>query len=123
MTSGASYLFEVNGSITRGTVLSAPVAVDLPVQFQLAQNYPNPFNPSTTIHYVLPVQSAVRLIVYNVLGQSVKELVNAGQDAGSWFMTWNPAAPSGVYFYRILAVPVNDPSKQYAETRKMLLVK
>ncbi|MDY0083606.1 MAG: peptidase S8, partial [Ignavibacteriaceae bacterium] len=48
-----------------------------PKEFRLEQNYPNPFNPTTTIQYQIPViasetkQSAVKLIVYDILGNEV----------------------------------------------------
>ncbi|NIT54751.1 MAG: hypothetical protein GWN00_00455, partial [Aliifodinibius sp.] len=46
--------------------------------FVLGQNYPNPFNPRTTIPFDLPGREAryVRLSIYNILGQEIKELVN-----------------------------------------------
>ncbi|MCW9095884.1 MAG: C25 family cysteine peptidase, partial [Ignavibacteriaceae bacterium] len=45
---------------------------NLPKQFALFQNYPNPFNPSTTIKFTLPVDSRVKINVYNSLGQLVE---------------------------------------------------
>jgi hypothetical protein len=89
----------------------------------LGDNYPNPFNPSTTIQYGLPSRSSVRLVIYNVLGQVVKELVNTEQQAGIQSAVWNANFSSGMYFYRIEATSKDDPSKRFIETKKMLLLK
>ncbi len=42
-------------------------------------SYPNPFNPTTTIAYKIPKDGFVNLIVYNMLGQEVVQLVNQNQ--------------------------------------------
>ena len=89
----------------------------------LGDNYPNPFNPSTTIQYGLPTQSSVRLVIYNVLGQVVKELVNTEQQAGYQSVVWNANVSSGIYFYRLEAVSTENPSKRFVETKKMSLLK
>jgi outer membrane protein assembly factor BamB len=96
----------------------------IPSIYALAQNYPNPFNPSTKIQYVLPVRSTVRLIIYNLLGQVVNELLNAEQQAGVQSVVWNNAnVASGIYFYRIEAVSLDGSNKRFVETKKMLLLK
>ena len=95
-----------------------------PAAFSLRQNYPNPFNPSTRIRYELTVQSQVHLTVYNILGQVVANLAQGVQEAGSKSVEWNAAGlPSGVYFYRLDATSVSDPSKRFTQTRKMVLIK
>jgi len=52
--------------------LSTGVEDDVVINdFTLEQNYPNPFNPATTIKFSLPVNSDVKLVVYNMLDQEI----------------------------------------------------
>ncbi|MEE9269903.1 MAG: S8 family serine peptidase [Candidatus Krumholzibacteria bacterium] len=94
----------------------------LPTQYALLQNYPNPFNPTTNIRYELPQRSAVRLVIYNVKGQVVRELVNESQPAGRYVARWDGrnasgyAVSSGVYFYKIKA-------GTFVTTKKMVFLK
>jgi hypothetical protein len=90
--------------------------------FKLLSNYPNPFNPTTTIRYALPKPAFVNLLVYDINGKIIKNLVHENQDAGEYTISWsgdnNSSLPvaSGVYFYRISA-------DKYQATRQMLLLK
>jgi hypothetical protein len=94
-----------------------------PKAFVLAQNYPNPFNPSTTIKYMLPERSRVRLTVYNALGMEVAVLADGDYNAGVHNVFWKAQAPSGVYFYRIEAAPIGSTKLPFIETKKMILMK
>ncbi len=59
---------------------------------------PNPFNPTTTISFDLVEEGAVRISVYNMAGQQVAQLVNAGYPAGRHQVTWEAShLPAGVY--------------------------
>lgn len=88
----------------------------------LGQNFPNPFNPATQIGFSLAEEGRVRLMVYNVLGQVVRELVNEYRTAGSHTVTWDGkdaagrSVASGVYLYRIEA-------NQFSAVRRMVLMK
>ena len=95
----------------------------MPHMFSLQQNYPDPFNPSTRIGYSLPAQSRVVLNVYNLLGQQIAQLANEEANAGTYEKVWNANVASGLYFYRLEAVSVTDPSKRFVETKKMLLLR
>ena len=94
----------------------------LPNDYELFGNYPNPFKPSTVIEYSLPIRSDVSVVVFNLLGQQVKALVNETQSAGIHSVEWNGTdengngLASGIYFYRVIA---ND----FSETRKMVMLK
>jgi hypothetical protein len=113
-------------------ILEAPVSVPggrdpntgegIAREFRLLQNYPNPFNPATVIEYYLPMETDVRLDVYNMLGQRVKTLVNEVQSAGTYSVTWNATdinnlgVASGVYIYKLQA-------GDSVLTRKMVLIR
>lgn len=105
-----------NITLQRNTTLSAEDG-ELPRQFRLAQNYPNPFNPTTKIVYELPQQAHVKMIVYDLLGRAVLNLVNEEMPAGRHHVTFDAAQlASGVYLYRMEA-------ESFSQTKKMMLIK
>ena len=58
------------------------------------------------------------------MGREVKTLVNEIQDVGYKFIEWNAnEVASGVYFYRLEATSMADPSKSFTQVKKMLLLK
>ncbi len=97
-----------------------------PKTFTLEQNYPNPFNPATIIRYAIPTESKVRVVVYNLAGEVVKELVNEVQSAGYHESTFSAnsgiSLSSGIYFYSIDATPLNG-NNAFRQTKKMILLK
>ena len=93
------------------------VEINPPSEFALYQNYPNPFNPGTTIKFSLPVQSHVKLSLYNNIGQLVTEIVNSSREAGYHEVNFNGAElSSGVYFYSLEA-------GEFRSVKKMLFMK
>ncbi|MCX6136787.1 MAG: T9SS type A sorting domain-containing protein [Ignavibacteriales bacterium] len=103
--------------------------------FSLSQNYPNPFNPSTTISFSLPTKSFVTLKIFDVLGKQVSEVVSEELLPGNYSRQWNASnMPSGMYFYRLSAVPMarrdlvpsygrNGQAGSFTETKKLLLLR
>ena len=70
--------------------------------YQLSQNYPNPFNPNTTITFDLADESQVSLIVFDVLGQEVSQLIHEELEAGIHSINFDASSlNSGVYFYKL----------------------
>jgi len=114
--------------VKRGTITGLPDENGLPSVFALDQNYPNPFNPTTTIRYGLPMQAAVSLKIYDVLGREVMTLLEETQGAGVQSIVWNgrnslgAQVSSGMYFYRLEARPA-DGSRMFVEMKKMMMLK
>ncbi len=93
------------------------VNFSVPNKYELSQNYPNPFNPTTVIKYQLKTAGRTTLIIYNLLGQEVKTLVNEVQSAGEHKVEWNASGiASGVYLYRLQA-------GKFVDTKKLILIK
>lgn len=96
---------------------------NIPAKFELSQNFPNPFNPSTGIKYQIPVNSNVSLVIYDILGNEVKSLVdNVRQNSGTHEVMWDgtnaagTSVSSGIYFYKLI-------TPDFSKSMKMLLVK
>lgn len=71
-----------------------------PLQLKIA---PNPFQQETTIRYTLPQEEKVNLIIYDVNGRVVRQLIkNNWQQAGAYQYTVNLLAESGQLFYAVL---------------------
>ena len=98
-------------------IVSINSEIEIPNKFELFQNYPNPFNPSTQISYQLPENSFVNLVVYNIIGQKVAELVNQEKTSGKYSVKFDASnLPSGVYIYKLQA-------GEFSSVKKMLLTK
>ncbi|HVP35755.1 MAG TPA: FlgD immunoglobulin-like domain containing protein, partial [Terriglobales bacterium] len=99
----------------------------LPAKFSLGQNFPNPFNSTTTIQFRIgnlkfgePLRTT--LIIYNILGQKVRTLLNENKSPGAYQIIWDGKdqtgneVSSGIYFYQLKA-------GNYKETKKLTLLK
>lgn len=111
-----------------GTEVSDDEDLVLPQTIELEQNYPNPFNATTAIVYSLPnigaQPAAVKLVIFNSLGQQVRVLVDQAQAPGKQVAYWDgnddggDAVASGVYFYSLKVSGV-----ELVKKRKMVVVK
>jgi len=92
-------------------------SINLPKEYKLSQNYPNPFNPVTKINFDLPKEGNVKLVIYDILGREVKQLVNEFKKAGKYTVEFNGNnLASGIYFYRIEI-------GNFVQVKKMMLIK
>ncbi|HSP88510.1 MAG TPA: S8 family serine peptidase [Ignavibacteriaceae bacterium] len=120
-SSGTNYREPATGNYGQ-LVLDSEVVSNVPVDFVLRQNYPNPFNNQTKIEFDSPGNQTVELIIYNALGQKVKELFSGVPQIGKNTLFWNgtdqfgKSVSSGIYFY-------NLKSQDRFVSKKMVLVK
>ncbi len=98
------------------------VSNEVPKKFKLFQNYPNPFNPKTNIKYqIVNNRSNVKLVVYDIQGKLLMELVDQEQNAGKYEADFDGSKySSGIYFYKLT---VTTGKEVFTETKKMLMVK
>jgi hypothetical protein len=88
------------------------------LSYKLEQNYPNPFNPVTTVPFSLAERSRVVIKLYDILGRTVKTVLNAERPAGRYEVSINAInLASGIYFYRMVA------GKQFVSIKKMIILK
>ena len=93
-----------------------------PDQLTLYQNYPNPFNPTTVINYKIKNEIYIRIDIYDLKGNHIKNLLSKKMIEGSHRVQWDSKnkkglkVPSGVYIYTIK-------SNVFIKSKKMILVK
>ena len=97
------------------------ISENIPDRYNLYQNYPNPFNAGTVIRFQLSVESKITIKVYDVQGREIRTIVNEHLKPGTYESSFDAASlSSGIYFYKLL---INGSTLNYADTRKMLLLK
>lgn len=115
----ASNFIDPYTSISGGNLIPSAV---LPTEFSISQNFPNPFNPTTKIDYSLPVDGSVKILVYDIAGREVMNLINETQTAGNYSVNFNGInLASGMYFYRINVTGADN--KNFSATKRMVLIK
>ena len=105
------------GSRTGVDIKTTDSSLTIPDAFALKQNYPNPFNPSTTIKFSLPVQTQLKINIYNMLGELVRTISEGMYEAGYYNIIFDAAGfSSGTYIYRL-------ESNNFTDTKKMILIR
>ena len=100
-----------------GTTGISNLNLEIQNEYSLSQNYPNPFNPTTKINFSVPVNSFVKLKIYDVLGKEVMTLINEQKQAGNYAAEFNGAnLSSGIYFFRMEA-------GEFVDVKRMMLIK
>jgi photosystem II stability/assembly factor-like uncharacterized protein len=106
---------DYDGSFLYSKIIEVEIPVD---NFSLSQNYPNPANPSTNISFTVPEKTRVRINLYSISGEFVKEIVNEEKDKGIYNITINlNDLATGVYFYRMTT------NTGFSNVRKLILLK
>jgi len=81
----------------------------VPSEYALGRNFPNPFNPATILPFTVERPGRVVIQIFDVLGRSVRTLVDEFREPGRYSVEWDGRddpgipAPSGVYLVRLTA--------------------
>jgi len=118
VAAGMTYYYQLEDvSFSGQTNFHGPVSLTIPSQteqnsedsgFYLGSNFPNPCNPRTEIQFVVAEPCQVTLEVYDLRGNCIKTLTDAGYDRGDYSLIWDGTDDqghligSGVYFYRMM---------------------
>lgn len=119
---GKSFGDQWNWSSNRQVRVYNPIGIinmnSVAQEFSLSQNYPNPFNPVTQIEFSVARSSDVKIVVYDVLGNSVATPVNGSMKQGEYKVDFDGSSfATGTYFYSLI---VNG---EKVSTKKMLMIK
>ena len=108
----------VRSSLSKSSDQQTLTSINItPQNYSLDQNFPNPFNPSTVIRYGMPENANVSLVIYDIVGRKVAELVNGEEGAGYHEVMFDGSKLStGMYFYKLTA-------GSFIQINKMLLLK
>lgn len=98
----------VNGKIAGDTSTSIKDTFPLKKSYQLySRIYPNPFNHSLTIEFKVPDKGEVKIEIYNIAGQNIRNFIRQGT-ANQWQrIIWDGkttqglSVSSGLYFVQI----------------------
>ncbi len=118
---------ESEASEAAGIVITTTGKIETvaPDDFRLFQNYPNPFNPETVISFRLQKGGNVKLVIYDLKGEKVTELLNESRDEGYYEIRFSlkdfPLA-SGIYIYRI-DIKSPDGTPVFSDMKKMVVLK
>ncbi len=95
------------------------ISVQIPLEnFVLTQNYPNPANPTTIISFTVPQKTLVKIELFSITGEKVREIVNEEKERGIYSIEVDlNNYSSGMYFYRITT------NSGFTATKKLILIK
>ena len=85
--------------------------------YSIESIYPNPFNPTTHIIYNLPINTVANILVYDLSGALVGNILNKFHMKGNHSINWDAQnIPSGIYLVKFVTTEVMI-------TKKIMIIK
>jgi hypothetical protein len=109
-------------TVTIGDPTQEPLPPVVPMVTKLYNAFPNPFNPNTNIRYSLKEAGKVKIEIYNMKGQIIKNFSQEHNSPGFYQISWDgrdengKLVSSGIYLYRLT-------TGKYTAAKKMILAK
>jgi hypothetical protein len=105
VTVGGRYTYRLAEIDSSGlAIYSSTIQIDYnaATKFIVYQNYPNPFTSTTTITYSITEANRTTIRVYDILGRTIKTLVDEYEQPNIYILTFNASKlASGVYFCKV----------------------
>jgi hypothetical protein len=107
---------ELPGGVSKYRLIKS-VENSKPEDYEIHPAFPNPFNPVTIISYAIPFDGDISLVIYDMLGKKVNELVIGYKLKGLHKIIWDASGESaGIYFVCLTA-------EKFCNTQKVVLLK
>ncbi|MBL1153575.1 MAG: T9SS type A sorting domain-containing protein [Ignavibacteriota bacterium] len=106
---------DYNGSYEFSEIVTIDIYIN---NYSLFQNYPNPANPTTTITFSIPQKTEIKMELFSIAGEKIKDILNEEKDKGIYKIDINLSNyASGIYFYQM------STKSGYTATKKITLIK
>ena len=106
---------DFDGSYSFSEIIKVEIQIN---NYSLSQNYPNPANPKTRITFSIPEKTIVKINLYSITGELIKELMDEEKENGIYQIDVDlNNYSSGMYFYRMTT------NSGYTATKKLILLK
>jgi len=106
---------DFNGNYNFSEIIEVEIQIN---NYSLSQNYPNPANPKTSIAFSIPEKTIIKINLYSVTGEMIKELLNEEKEKGIYTIDVKlNGYASGMYFYRMTT------NSGYTAIKKLILLK
>jgi len=106
---------DFDGSYSFSEIIKVEIQIN---NYSLSQNYPNPANPKTRITFSIPEKTIVKINLYSITGELIKELIDEEKENGIYQIDVDlNNYSSGMYFYRMTT------NRGYTATKKLILLK
>ncbi len=120
---------ETNISVEKTVSEAKPEILESIDNYEFYGNYPNPFNMTTNFSFYLPVESDIKIIIYDITGKKISELIRDNMQRGIQKIAWQTAnmsknvLSSGVYLYTFFARALDGSGKEFVKNGRLLLIK
>lgn len=109
--------FAMNMNLPNNKKSPEKTSTDTPGGYYLGQNSSKQAGPYADIYFSIPVKQHVKIVILNMLGQEIKQLISENIDEGTYKINFDASEiVSGLYVCRL-------ETENFVDSKRMMLVK